>query len=57
MQALAKAGVDIAVVERRPILEAIVANGEVTYDETRMAHLSSRWPARCGGCRKKSATA
>ena len=42
MQALAKAGVDIAVVERRPILEAIVANGEVTYDETRMAHLSSR---------------
>jgi membrane fusion protein, heavy metal efflux system len=42
MQALAKAGVDIAVVERRPILEAVVANGEVAYDETRMAHLSSR---------------
>ena len=41
-QALAKAGIDIAVVERRPILEAVVANGEVTYDETRMAHLSSR---------------
>lgn len=42
LSAVAKAGVDIAVVERRPILEAVVANGEVTYDETRMAHLSSR---------------
>jgi cobalt-zinc-cadmium efflux system membrane fusion protein len=41
-QAVAKAGVDVAVVERRPILEAAIANGEVTYDETRMAHLSSR---------------
>ena len=39
---MAKAGIDIAVVERRPVLEAVVANGEVTYDETRMAHLSSR---------------
>jgi membrane fusion protein, heavy metal efflux system len=42
LQAMAKAGIDIAVVERRPVLEAVVANGEVTYDETRMAHLSSR---------------
>jgi multidrug efflux pump subunit AcrA (membrane-fusion protein) len=42
LAAVGKAGVDIAIVERRPILEAVIANGEVTYDETRMAHLSSR---------------
>jgi cobalt-zinc-cadmium efflux system membrane fusion protein len=40
--AVEKAGVDIAVVVERPIVEAIPANGEVTYDQTRMAHLSSR---------------
>jgi cobalt-zinc-cadmium efflux system membrane fusion protein len=37
-----KAGVDIAVVNQRPIVEAIVANGEVVYDETVTAHLASR---------------
>jgi cobalt-zinc-cadmium efflux system membrane fusion protein len=37
-----KAGVDIALVERRPILEAIVANGEVVYDQTHTANLASR---------------
>ena len=37
-----KAGVDIAIVNRRPIVEAIVANGEVVYDETVTAHLASR---------------
>lgn len=42
IDAVEKAGVDIAVVAQRPILEAITANGEVTYDETRMARLSSR---------------
>jgi membrane fusion protein, heavy metal efflux system len=42
VEALDKAGVDIAVVQERPILEAITANGEVVYDENRMAHLSSR---------------
>ena len=26
----------------RPVVEAVVANGEVVYDETRMAHLASR---------------
>jgi membrane fusion protein, heavy metal efflux system len=40
--AVEKAGVDIAVVQERPILETAVANGEVTYDQNRMAHLSSR---------------
>lgn len=41
-QAAEKVGLDIAVVQQRPIIETVVANGEVVYDETRMAHLSSR---------------
>jgi cobalt-zinc-cadmium efflux system membrane fusion protein len=41
-EAVAKAGIDIAVVQERPLVEAIVANGEVIYDQNRMAHLSSR---------------
>lgn len=40
--AMEKAGVDIAVVVRRPIIEAVVANGEVVYDQTHSAHLASR---------------
>ncbi|HEV3300617.1 MAG TPA: efflux RND transporter periplasmic adaptor subunit [Planctomycetaceae bacterium] len=43
-QAADKVGLDIAVVQERPIIETVVANGEVVYDETRMAHLSSRVP-------------
>jgi cobalt-zinc-cadmium efflux system membrane fusion protein len=43
-EALDKAGVDIAIVRERPLVEAVVANGEVVYDETRMAHLSTRVP-------------
>ena len=41
-EAVEKVGVDIAIVAEKPIVEAIVANGEIVYDETRMAHLSSR---------------
>lgn len=37
-----KVGVDIAIVAEKPVSEAIVANGEIVYDDTRMAHLSSR---------------
>lgn len=40
--AVEKVGVDIAIVGEQPIVEAIVANGEIGYDETRMAHLASR---------------
>src|SRR4051794_29177082 len=43
-EALEKVGVDIAVVVERPIVETIVANGEIGYDQTRMAHFSSRVP-------------
>lgn len=44
VQAMEKVGVDIAVVARRPIIEAVSANGEVVYDGTRWAHLASRVP-------------
>jgi len=41
-EALDKAGVDIAVAVNRPVTEAIVATGEIIYDQTRTAHLASR---------------
>jgi membrane fusion protein, heavy metal efflux system len=40
--AVEKVGVDIAIVSEQPIVETITANGEIVYDETKMAHLSSR---------------
>lgn len=43
-EAIEKAGVDIAVVDSRPITEAVIANGEVVYDQTHTAHLASRVP-------------
>ena len=39
--ALAKAGVDIDVVARGPVEEAVVSNGEVVYDQNTVTHLSS----------------
>jgi membrane fusion protein, heavy metal efflux system len=44
VEAVEKVGLDTDVVHERPIIEAVTANGEVVYDETRMAHLSSRVP-------------
>jgi membrane fusion protein, heavy metal efflux system len=41
-QAAAKAGIDVDVVHERPMTDAITANGEVTFDPARVAHLSSR---------------
>ena len=40
--AIDKAGVDIAVASEQPVMEAVSANGEIIYDETRSAHLASR---------------
>lgn len=37
-----KAGVDVDVVQERPMRETVVANGEIRFDPTRVAHLSSR---------------
>lgn len=39
-----KAGVDVGLVDRQPIVEAVAANGQITYDQTRFASLSSRLP-------------
>lgn len=43
-EAVEKVGVDIALVAERPVVETIAANGEIGYDQTRMAHFSSRVP-------------
>jgi cobalt-zinc-cadmium efflux system membrane fusion protein len=39
-----KAGVDVDVVGEAPMEEFVAANGEVSYDQTRVARLSSRLP-------------
>ncbi len=39
-----KAGVEVGLVDRQPIVESIAANGQITYDQTRFANLSSRLP-------------
>jgi membrane fusion protein, heavy metal efflux system len=44
LDAVKKAGVDVGLVERQPITESVLANGQITYDQTRFASLSSRLP-------------
>lgn len=44
LAAVEKAGIDIRLVERGPIVETVVASGEITYDPTRMGRLGSRAP-------------
>ena len=41
---VAKAGIDVAVVEEGPMRDAIAAAGEVTFAPTHVAHLASRVP-------------
>lgn len=41
-KAVEQVGIDIAIVQERPVIEAVVANGELVYDQTRLAPLSSR---------------
>ena len=41
-QAVEDAGIDIGLVDRKKIIESIPATGEITYDQTRVARLSSR---------------
>ncbi len=43
-EAFEKAGVEVELVERQPISESVMANGEISYDKTRFASLSSRSP-------------
>ena len=44
LEAVKKTGVDVAMVDRQPALESLAANGQITYDQTRFASLSSRLP-------------
>jgi cobalt-zinc-cadmium efflux system membrane fusion protein len=39
-----RAGIDVDVVQERPMSDFITANGELTFDPTRVAHLSTRVP-------------
>jgi membrane fusion protein, heavy metal efflux system len=43
-EAVTKVGIDVDVVQERPMLDAITANGELTFDPTRVSHLSPRVP-------------
>lgn len=42
MEAVRKAGIDVEPAETQRITESVVANGEFTYDETRVARVSTR---------------
>lgn len=53
LEAVKKAGVDVALVQRQPIVESISANGQITYDQTRFASLSSRSPGTVWRVEKK----
>ncbi len=44
LDAIRKAGLDVALVERQPIEESVEGSGEVRYDPTRLASLSARVP-------------
>jgi len=43
-RSIEKAGIDVDVVQERPMTDAIAANGQLTFDPNRVAHLSSRVP-------------
>ena len=41
-EAVAKAGIETCLAQRRPIVETLMANGEATYNPTRVTRLASR---------------
>jgi cobalt-zinc-cadmium efflux system membrane fusion protein len=43
-ESVTKSGIDVSVVEERPMTDAITANGELMFDPTRVAHLSTKVP-------------
>ncbi|REJ65007.1 MAG: efflux RND transporter periplasmic adaptor subunit [Planctomycetota bacterium] len=51
--AVDKAGIDINLVDRGPVVETVSATGEVVYDPTRVARLSSRAPGTAWRVEKK----
>mgnify|MGYP003111380886 CR=1 FL=1 len=44
LESVRQAGVDVELVERAPVIEAITGSGEIVYDPTRQASLASRLP-------------
>tara|TARA_R110002073_G_scaffold149534_5_gene303263 strand:- start:2492 stop:4177 length:1686 start_codon:yes stop_codon:yes gene_type:complete len=44
IESVQQAGVDVELVDRAPIVEAITGSGEIVYDPTRQASLASRLP-------------
>lgn len=42
IEAVDRAGIDIAIVEQGPVMETLQAPGEIVYDPARVAHLRSR---------------
>ena len=44
VESVKQAGVDVELVERKPIVESISGSGEIVYDPTRQASLASRLP-------------
>ena len=51
--AVLRTGIEVDLVERGPIVETITASGEITFDGTRVAHLSSRVPGTVWRAEKK----
>ncbi len=43
-EAVRAAGIDVELVETRPVVESVSASGEITYDETLVAHLAPKLP-------------
>lgn len=43
-ETVTKAGVDVDVVQERAMVDAVSANGELSFDPTRVAHLSAKAP-------------
>lgn len=43
-ESVEKAGIDVEPVWTAPVVEAVVGNGEIAYDQTHTAHLSARVP-------------
>lgn len=44
VDAVQQAGVDVELVDRQPVTESVSGNGEIRYDATRLASLSTRVP-------------
>ena len=53
IESLEKTGVEIEVANEQSITEAITANGQIIFDQTRTAHLSSRVPGTIWRIEKK----